>query len=49
MIISCQQCGSIEEFLFPGVQKVIRSIEKLSSFKIQNHSLEFFGLCIHCG
>ncbi|WP_373533412.1 Fur family transcriptional regulator [Vampirovibrio sp.] len=48
LIISCQGCGSIEEIQFPEVDKIIRSIEKLSTYKIQNHNLEFFGLCRQC-
>lgn len=49
LIISCQGCGSIEEIKFPEVNKIIRRIEKLSTYKIQNHNLEFFGLCSQCG
>lgn len=48
LVLSCQNCSMTEEVLYPGMSKMIRSIEKTASFKIQNHNIEFFGLCPQC-
>jgi Fe2+ or Zn2+ uptake regulation protein len=45
----CKRCGIIEDVVLEndlGYEEI--KIEKENGFKIQNHSLEFFGLCINC-
>ena len=43
----CESCGGIEDV---GLSEEIflEDIQKLSSFKIKRHSLEFFGTCKKC-
>ncbi len=45
----CNHCGTIRDVVLQndlGNEEI--KIEKENGFKIQNHSLEFFGLCINC-
>lgn len=45
----CLSCGDIDDF---HMEQELRSAEQIikqtKRFKVQNHSLEFFGLCAKC-
>ena len=43
----CNNCGSIEDVLL-NEDNFINKIKIKSHFKIEKHSLEFFGLCARC-
>lgn len=45
----CLNCKKIEDVdLKTDLSEEEKNIEKQTGFKIQNHSLEFFGLCKNC-
>ena len=47
--IVCVHCNNIRDvFLKKEFEHEERDIEKLTSFKILHHSLEFFGVCERC-
>ncbi len=43
----CIKCGVVED-VEVNEESLVAKIEKKSNFKIQRHSLEFFGLCRNC-
>ncbi len=43
----CSKCKDIED-IFIEEKSLMREVEVKSKFKIDNHHLEFFGLCFHC-
>ena len=45
--IRCQTCGHIVDLLCP-LKKVTKLIEKQTQFTVDDHSLEFTGLCPEC-
>ena len=47
--VICTNCRKVEDVdLEIDLHDEEKKIEKHTSFKIQNHSLEFFGLCKNC-
>ncbi len=44
----CRGCGQIIEFGSCNFQLMAREIEKVTRFRIEEHSLEAYGLCPHC-
>ena len=45
----CTNCNMVEDiFVHNDVKHVEDKIRKLKKFKVQTHSLEFFGLCKEC-
>ncbi|PID88246.1 MAG: transcriptional repressor [Bacteroidia bacterium] len=44
----CTQCGKILEFCDPRLHVVQTNLEKLMHFKIQSHTLYFYGICKEC-
>jgi Fur family ferric uptake transcriptional regulator len=45
----CNKCRNIEDiFIEQDLETIERQIEKEKSFVINQHSLEFFGLCKNC-
>lgn len=43
----CKKCGSLEDIELD--EKIImRNITKRTNFKVESHSLEFFGTCVNC-
>lgn len=45
----CSQCGDIRDVILENDLKEEEiKIKKGNGFKIQKHSLEFFGLCVNC-
>lgn len=43
----CKKCGKIEDVEI-NEKEILGKINKRSKFKIENHSMEFFGLCNFC-
>lgn len=43
----CNNCGSIEDICL-NEDLLMNQVNKQTSFKVQSHSLEFFGLCVNC-
>jgi len=43
----CENCGNIEDIELCE-DSLVKEVQKQSSFKVQSHSLEFFGICKHC-
>ncbi len=44
----CERCGEILEFEECGLNTVQRLAEAKHQFDVQDHQLEFFGLCHRC-
>jgi len=44
----CEKCGLVEDFEMPQYSKINRKADRLSSFKIFRHRIDFFGLCENC-
>ncbi|MEK7435064.1 MAG: Fur family transcriptional regulator [Cyanobacteriota bacterium] len=44
----CNACGNIEEINCQGMSLIEQVVTSTSSFKIQNHALEFYGFCKSC-
>ncbi len=42
----CKECNKILEFCDPRIQNIQSMIEEVYGFKIEAHSLNFFGTCI---
>jgi Fe2+ or Zn2+ uptake regulation protein len=45
--VLCEKCGQIED-IHLDEKLLINAAKKLSSFQINSHHLEFFGLCKKC-
>jgi Fur family ferric uptake transcriptional regulator len=46
--IRCQICGHIVDLLLCPLKKVTKLIEQQTQFTIDDHTLEFTGLCPEC-
>ena len=46
--IQCQICGKIVDLLLCPIKKINKLIEKQTQFVVDDHTLEFTGLCPHC-
>jgi Fe2+ or Zn2+ uptake regulation protein len=44
----CSKCGLVEDFDMPQYTDINKKAEKLSSYKILRHRIDFFGLCKKC-
>ncbi len=45
----CTKCKSVDEVQLPGeLVRLEKAISKNKKFKILDHALEFFGLCVNC-
>ncbi len=44
----CKSCGRITEFGSCNFQLITEEIEKVTRYKIEEHSLEAYGLCSQC-
>ena len=44
----CKTCGSIEDISDCNIEDLEKEIESRKGFKVQSHSLEFFGVCGRC-
>lgn len=41
----CTNCGKVMEFCDPRIQNIQRMVEEIYQFKINSHSLNFYGEC----
>jgi len=46
--LTCSNCGTVVDFTGYDLSELERSLSKRSGFRIDNHLLEFFGLCQPC-
>ncbi len=44
----CVQCGKVEEFFDPEIERRQNKVAKDRGFTIQTHSLYLYGLCADC-
>ena len=44
----CQKCGNVFEFCDPRIQDIQDTAENLTGFKVNYHSLYFYGICKEC-
>ncbi|HUI92058.1 MAG TPA: transcriptional repressor [Chitinivibrionales bacterium] len=44
----CEKCGAVIDFEMPEYSDINKKAERLSSFKISRHRIDFFGLCEKC-
>jgi Fe2+ or Zn2+ uptake regulation protein len=44
----CEKCGLVEDFKMPQYSDINQKAEKMSSFRISRHRIDFFGLCEKC-
>jgi len=44
----CTSCGRVQDVEANVVEKLENEIQKNKNFKVQSHSMEFFGLCSAC-
>lgn len=44
----CIKCGSVQDIEHCEIEPIEKNLKKTSSFLVQNHNLEFFGLCSRC-
>lgn len=42
----CKDCHKILEFCDPRIQKIQQMVEEIYNFKIEDHSLNFYGTCL---
>lgn len=43
----CKKCGRLEDIRL-NEKVILNEVSKKSKFKVENHSLEFFGICVNC-
>ena len=44
----CQECGKVIEFCDPRIQAIQETAAELMQFKVNYHSLYFYGICNEC-
>lgn len=44
----CTTCGSVTEFCDPRIQEIENTVSKSMNFKVNQHSLYFYGTCNKC-
>ena len=44
----CRNCGRIEDCEMPVDESLDRKVQPFTSFKVEQHRLEFIGLCDRC-
>ncbi len=44
----CEKCGDIEDISDCNINALEKEIEKKKHFKVNSHSLEFYGICKNC-
>ncbi len=47
-LLLCTCCGQVEIFSGDDLSTLIQRVEVITGYRIQNHWLQFFGLCPHC-
>jgi Fe2+ or Zn2+ uptake regulation protein len=46
--VVCRQCGDMSHLETCPLERVRASVERSTGFRIDEHALEFFGLCARC-
>jgi len=44
----CDDCGVIKDVDIPPVEELDRKVEKQTNFRVNEHRLEFYGICDRC-
>lgn len=44
----CTYCGKVEEFCDPRIHEITSNVELNNGFRINKHSLYFYGMCEEC-
>jgi len=47
-LLLCKSCGQVEYFKGDDLSKLIEETSRRSGYQIQEHWLQFFGLCANC-
>lgn len=47
--IWCTECGRIEDLTLPYQDALDRKAQRLVRFRLEEHRMEFFGICPECG
>ena len=47
--IWCVECGRLEDLTLPYQDALDRKAQRLVRFRLEQHRMEFFGLCPECG
>ena len=47
-LLLCQQCGRVTFFEGDDLETLIKSISRKTGYKINEHWLQLFGLCVNC-
>lgn len=45
--IICNSCGAVIEFCDPRIQEIKTLMERIHTFKIEGHNLQFYGECVN--
>ncbi|HWP84687.1 MAG TPA: transcriptional repressor [Terriglobia bacterium] len=46
--ICCLRCGALEDLSVPYQEILDRRVQKLVRYKLQEHRMEFYGICPQC-
>jgi Fe2+ or Zn2+ uptake regulation protein len=46
--VCCLRCGALEDLSVPYQEMLDRRVQKIVRYKLQEHRLEFFGICPRC-
>ena len=46
--VICEQCGKIEDFMYPSLVEVEREAEKATGFQVNGLRMELYGICDTC-
>jgi len=46
--IFCSQCGGLEDLSIPYQKLLDRRVQKTVRYRLQGHSMEFYGICPQC-
>jgi Fe2+ or Zn2+ uptake regulation protein len=47
--IWCVECGRLEDLTLPYQDALDRKAQRLVRFRLEQHRMEFFGVCPECG
>ncbi|WP_438349136.1 peroxide-responsive transcriptional repressor PerR [Paenibacillus sp. FA6] len=46
--VICEQCGKIEDFMYPSLVEVERQAEQATGFQVKGLRMELYGICGTC-
>ena len=44
----CEKCGCVQDFKMPQYTEINDQAQKMSSYNISRHRIDFFGICEKC-